>query len=297
MPDIITPFEKLGGLKKSVAAAIGIPEGIPVAIGAADTAASSLAMGIRKHGDVFQSMGTSEVAVFCLNNPNFSPSFMNRSHVIPGLWLSNGAMSMAGGSIRWILENIFTDVKSEAELEQMAQASAPGANGVIYLPYICGERSPMFDSKAEGVFFGLTSTTRREDMARAVYEGIAFAMQQIYKMGTNRWEVRPKQIICIGGATKSKLSLQLRANMQNVKIFTVDNANAATFGAGMMGALAGGLYEGIAALPIIDNYKSCIKPDPEVVQFYIKYQEIYQQLYPCLKECMHKLYDLEHGDL
>lgn len=295
VPEIKACFEKLGTLKKDIAQELNLPEGIPVAIGAADTAASSFAMGIRKHGDVFQSMGTSEVTVFCLNNHNFSPAFMNRSHVIPGLWLSNGAMSMAGGSIKWIINNIFPEVKSEQELEELANMSPRGANGVMFLPYLSGERSPIFDTRASGIFFGITANTRKEDIIRAVYEGISAAMQQIYKIGSMRWNVEPEHIICIGGAAKSKLSLQLRSSFQNIKICTVETNNAATFGAAMMGGLAAGIYEEIEDVPIINNYKDYIEPNLKDVMFYSKYHEIYSELYPSLKTLMHKQYSLCHN--
>lgn len=294
-PEIIACFEKLGTLKKEIAQELNLPEGIPVAIGSADTAASSFAMGIRKHGDVFQSMGTSEVAVFCLNNPNFSPAFMNRSHVIPGLWLSNGAMSMAGGSIKWIINNIFPDIKSEQELETLANNSPRGANGVIFLPYLSGERSPIFDTRASGVFFGITANTKKEDIVRAVYEGISAAMQQIYKIGSSRWGVEPDHIVCIGGASKSKLSLQLRSDFQNMKICTVETNNAATFGAAMMGGLAAGIYKEIDEVPTINNYKDCISPNFKNVLYYNKYHELYSELYPNLKEIMHKQYEICHN--
>lgn len=296
-PEIIACFEKLGTLKKEIAQKLNLPEGIPVAIGSADTAVSSFAMGIRKHGDVFQSMGTSEVAVFCLNNPNFSPAFMNRSHVIPGLWLSNGAMSMAGGSIKWIINNIFPDIKSEQELETLANNSPRGANGVIFLPYLSGERSPIFDTRASGVFFGITANTKKEDIVRAVYEGISAAMQQIYKIGSSRWGVEPDHIICIGGASKSKLSLQLRSDFQNMKICTVETNNTATFGAAMMGGLAAGIYKEIDEVPTIDNYKDCIEPNFKNVLYYNKYHELYSELYPNLKEIMHKQYEICHNNL
>ncbi len=297
VPDIIASFDKLGGLKKEIADELNLPEGIPVAIGSADTAASSFAMGIRKHGDVFQSMGTSEVTVFCLNNPNFSPAFMNRSHVIPGLWLSNGAMSMAGGSIKWIINNIFPDIKTEQELENLAIHSPRGANGVIFLPYLQGERSPIFDTRASGVFFGITANTRKEDIVRAVYEGISAAMQQIYRIGSSRWGVEPEHIICIGGASKSKLSLQLRSNFQNIKICTVETNNAATFGAAMMGGLAAGIYDEIDDVPTINNYRECIEPNLKDVMFYDKYHELYSELYPSLKPLMHKQYSLCHENI
>jgi len=294
MPEMISSTARLGGLKKEIAAELNLPEGTPVALGAADTAASSLAMGVRRHGDIFQTMGTSEVAVVCLNNPNFSPAFMNRSHVIPGLWLSNGAMSMSGGSIRWFIQTMAPELKNEQELEALAMTSVPGANGVIFVPYLCGERSPMFDPRARGMFFGLTSSTTKADLARAVYEGLGYAMQQIYQIGTERWDVHPPYVVCIGGATKSPLSLEIRANMQNVTIRTVETSNAATFGAAMMGGMAGDAFGGIWDLPVVENYRTYVDPDPEKVLFYSRFREIYKQIYPNLVEQMHQLHDLTH---
>lgn len=295
LPPLISCLERLGTLKKDVAEAMGLPEGIPVSIGAADTAASSFAMGVRRHGDVFQSMGTSEVAVFCLNNPNFSPAFMNRAHVIPNLWLSNGAMSMAGGSIKWFMSHIAPELKNEAEMEELAMKSKRGANGVIFLPYLCGERSPIFDAEAMGLFFGITSNTTKADLARAVYEGIALAMRQIYRIGVSRWEAKPPYIICIGGATKSKLSLRLRAAIENRPIRTVDISNASSFGAALMGGFAAGIYSDIWDFPVVENYEETIYPDPEDVMFYLKYRNIYNSLYSPLKETMHQLYDYTNG--
>lgn len=291
LPPLISCLERLGNLKPDVAHAMGLPAGIPVSIGSADTAASSFAMGVRRHGDVYQSMGTSEVAVFCLNNPNFSPAFMNRAHVIPNLWLSNGAMSMAGGSIKWFINHIAPELNNETEMEHLAMHSKRGANGVIFVPYLCGERSPMFDARAMGMFFGVTSDTKKADLARAVYEGVALAMGQIYRIGASRWEVNPPHIICIGGAAKSPLSLQLRADIENRPIQMVDISNASSFGAALMGGFAANIYSDIWDFPIVENYEKTIQPNPDNVLFYLKYREIYNSLYISLKESMHHLYD------
>lgn len=289
LPEIAACMEPLGGLTEDIARSLNLPAGLPVAIGSADTAASSFALGVRRHGDVFQSMGTSEVAVFCLDRPDFSPAFMNRSHVIPGVWLANGAMSMAGGSIRWFLREFAPELSSERELEELACTAPPGANGVLYVPYLCGERSPIFDAQALGLFFGLTAGTSKADLARAVYEGLGHAMAQIYRIGTTRWNVFPPHVICIGGATRSDLSIHIRANMQNVTMRTVETSNAAAFGAAMMGGMAAGVFHDLWDVPVIENYRSYVEPDAETVQFYDGYQEVYEELYPALVGPMHRL--------
>jgi xylulokinase len=241
-------------------------------------------------------MGTSEVLTFCLNTPNFSPAFMNRGHVIPGLWLSNGAMSTAGGSIKWVLKNIFSEFSSEEELESLARCSPRGANGLVFLPYLCGERSPVFDTRASGMFFGLNINTCKADIVRAVYEGVAYGMQQIYKIGSERWNVSPEYIKCVGGASRSALAIQLRADVLNTQIRTIESNNTAAYGAAMLGAMAAGIYTEIEDVPCIENYGRIVEPNRDNVNFFDKHSLIYRQLYPNLKELMRVQYDLLNGE-
>lgn len=294
LPNILPSFAKVGELQKDIANQMGLPAGIPVAIGAADTAATSFALGLHNHGDISQSMGTSEVITFCLNTPKFSPAFMNRGHVIPGLWLSNGAMSTAGASIQWILKNIFPEFPSELELETLAQSSPRGANGLVFLPYLCGERSPVFDTRASGVFFGLNMNTHKSDMMRAVYEGVAYGMQQIFKIGSDRWNIHPEFIKCVGGASKSAFALQLRADFLNTQIRTVGISNTASYGAAMLGAMAAGIYKEFKDIPTIDAYEKIVDPNPDNVAAFTKHSVIYRQLYPRLKHLMSKQYEFQH---
>ncbi len=297
LPEILQSFGKVGGLKKAVAELLGLREGIPVAIGAADTAATSFALGVNQHGNVFQSMGTSEVITFCLNTPNFSPAFMNRGHVIPGLWLSNGAMSTAGASIKWVMKNVFSDFSSEEDLESLARSSPRGANGLVFLPYLCGERSPVFDTRACGMFFGLNINTCKADIVRAVYEGVAYGMQQIYKIGSDRWDISPEYIKCVGGASKSALAIQLRADVLNTQIRTIESSNTAAYGAAMLGAMAAGIYTEIEDVPCIESYGRVVEADADNVTFFDKHSSIYRQLYPNLKELMRKQYDFLNGEI
>lgn len=295
LPEILPSFGKVGNLRADIARESGLPAGIPVAIGAADTAATSFALGIHKHGDAFQSMGTSEVITFCLGAPDFSLAFMNRGHVIPGLWLSHGAMSTAGASIQWALNSILTEFSCEKDLEDFALSSSRGANGTVFLPYLCGERSPVFDTRACGVFFGLNINTNKADMARAIYEGVAYGMQQIYMLGCERWGVSPEYIKCVGGASKSAFAIQLRADLLRTQIRTIESGCAAAYGAAMLGALAAGIYEKAEAVPCLDECRRIVEPDEESVAFYRKNNVIYRQLYPNLKELMKLQHELRHA--
>lgn len=287
LPEVIPSHAKVGEISGAFSEVSGLPAGIPVAIGGADSAVAALALNTRSHGDVYQSMGTSEVLTFCLDVPDFSPAFMNRSHVIPGSWLAHGAMSTTGAAIKWILKQVLSEFKDEQELEREAVLSPVGANGLIFLPYLCGERSPMFDAKATGVFFGFSLTTNRADMIRAVYEGAAYGMRQIYTIGTEKWGIRPAIIKCVGGASKSLLAIQLRADALNTALQSIESDSAGAYGAALLGGMAAGVYTEFDELPYMRAMGRTVQPSAANAAHYGKYAQIYDQLYPQLKAVMH----------
>ncbi|MCC8167244.1 MAG: hypothetical protein LIQ31_14160, partial [Planctomycetes bacterium] len=134
-----------GRLREEAAGEMGIDPGAVVAYGTADTAASAFALGMQSFGNVFESAGTSGVITFCLDKPVFDDAFMNRCHVVPGRWLAHGAMSTLGGAFSWLRKQVWPELDSLDELERLAAESSPGANGVVFLPYLAGERSPIWD--------------------------------------------------------------------------------------------------------------------------------------------------------
>lgn len=286
LPPVVPAYSKVGTLNKPIAEVLGLSSGIPVAIGGADTAVTSFALGLRQHGDTFQSMGTSEVLTFCLDRPDFNPAFMNRSHVIPGRWLAHGAMSTAGAAVGWLLNKIFPEFDAEKELEEEAADSPSGANGVVFVPYLCGERSPIFDPRASGVFFGLQLATRRADMIRAVFEGVAYGMRQIYSIGREQWGISPSFIKCVGGASKSDLAVRLRADALNKEFRTIEADDTASYGAALLGAVAAGLFSGFEQVPYLDHYGKAITPNSLGVQHFSNHCHIYNSLYPNLKALM-----------
>lgn len=291
LPPVISSACKVGKLTREMADAIGTRRGIPVALGGADSAATSFALGAMQHGDVIQSMGTSEVTTFCHDTPDFSSAFMNRSHVWPGLWLSHGAMSTTGGAINWLLSHVFPEIGSEVNLENEALCSSLGSGGVIFLPYLCGERSPIFDPKATGVFFGLSLATRRCDLIRAVFEGAAYGVRQIYRIGIDIWKVQPEYINCVGGASKSPLAVQLRADALNMEFRSIEADAAASYGAALLGGFAAQVFGDVTKLPCLKAQGKAVRPTQAGVAHFDKHSLIYDRLYPELKDSMHLAYN------
>lgn len=289
LPQIVSPFECLGSVQKEVANKLGISEGVKVALGCADTAASSFALGVNQAGDAFQSMGTSEVLTVCLSTPDFSGAFMNRSHVLPGRWLAHGAMSSTGAAIAWISSAVFPDIDTIENLELEAEKSEPGASGVVLLPYLSGERSPIFDSRTYGVLFGLSLSTNRNDIVRAVYESAAYGMYQIYQIARKKWNLRLEQIPCVGGASSSSLVMQIRADLFGLDFDALRVRHASAYGAAVLGAIARGLFD-VDSFPSIPRQFRRYSANLENQYQYQRNFSTYSVLYEALKDTMHAHY-------
>ncbi|BDG60159.1 xylulokinase [Caldinitratiruptor microaerophilus] len=292
LPPVLRPFDRVGGVTPEVAASTGLRTGTPVAIGAADTAAAAFALGIEAGGECFESSGTSGVITFCLDRPDFDDTFLNRCHVVPGRWLAHGAMSAPGAALAWLREKVWPDLSAPADLERLAAASEPGARGLVFLPYMAGERSPIWDPAANGAWIGLRLDTTRADMARAVYEATAYGLRQILERGVERWGYRPEAMLCVGGGTRSALWLQIKADVMGIVCRAAELPDAAALGAAMLGGIAAGVYSGIddPDLPKLRAGGQEIRPGPaERRQAYERTFAVYRTLYPALRHAMHML--------
>ncbi len=269
-----------------------LPAGIPVSLGAADTAAASFAIGLHKDKDAFESIGTSGVLTVCLDQPDFDDVFMNRYHVLPNLWLAHGAMSTLGGAFGWLNSKIWPELRSFADLERLAEESVPGANGLVFLPYLAGERSPHWDAAASGGWLGLRLNHSRSDMIRAVFEGTTFGLRQIFDHARKRWDWQPPFLMGVGGGARSRFIAQMKADILGLEYRAADMADAAALGAALMGGVAGGVYTGLTdpKLPRIQATSSPFKPGPkERRAVYEQAFAVYGTLYGQLRDTMHKL--------
>lgn len=290
LPEIRISFHKVGALKSEVAEELGLKADVVVALGSADTAASTFALGLRQHGDVFESMGTSDVLTFCLSKPVFDKAFMNRSHVIPGLWLAHGAMSTTGAAIKWAREKVFPELIDVNDFEKEAETAPAGSDGLIFLPYLAGERSPIFDPKACGLFFGLNLNTTRSRIIRSVYEGAAFGIKQLYSIAQSKWGMTSEFIRCVGGATKSSLAMQVRADVMQVKFKTMEADHASAYGAALLGGMAADIFNDLDEVPYLNTFLKTFCPDSQNEKVYESHFNVYKNLYSNLKDLMHAVH-------
>jgi xylulokinase len=292
-PSLMLPImectEQVGCVSEKASELTGLPTGVSVAIGSADTAAAAFGIGFVDKDIAFESVGTSGVLSLLLDRPKFDPLFMNRRHVIPGLWLAHGAMSMVGGALDWLRMNIFDVLDTPEALNELAEQGVPGANGVVFLPYLSGERCPVWDPKAKGVWYGLSITTDKIDLIEAVYESSAYALRQMSEHAKKTIGLEMKKIIAVGNGTKSNHWNQLKADILDVEYHLSTITDASAFGAAMMGGISAGIFNGIddPQLPAIGTQSHVFYPSHDRdTEAYEKGFQVYNSLYPALKHVM-----------
>ena len=290
LPEIVAPYAVAGRITEEVSVQTGLAAGIPVAEGAGDIPAAAFALGLSTTDKIFESAGTSGVLTFCSYKPEFISVLQNRRHVIPGAWLHHGGNSLSGGSVGWLRKEIFTEYQDISRLEDELENTEPGAKGVVFLPYLLGERCPYWDPQAKGMWYGLTLQTRKIDLLEAVYEGGAFSLRNILERAGIDLSEGKMQFIGTGNATKSAHWNQLKANIVNAEYATCEFPNASAFGAALIGGIAAGIYKSYddPAIPFLQTTGDSYYPqDVQKRSRYEKNFEKFKQLYEATKDIMH----------
>jgi xylulokinase len=221
-----------------------IPLGTPVYFGTVDGCSAAVETGVIDPGVVAEMTGTSTVLIMPTDGNNFNDAFVAIDHAIANRQLRLGAMVASGASVSWLITNILKDQNSMPELTQMATEVAPGCEGLIFLPYMMGERSPIWNTNARGVFFGLTLTTTPQMMFRAVLEGTAFALAHNVEIGKQSG-IKIDEIRSIGGGSKSELWNQIKADVLGLPIAILKDSSGAAVGDAYLAGLGSGSFSDI----------------------------------------------------
>jgi xylulokinase len=304
LPNAVISSTRIGTLTREAHRATGLPEGIPVAIGGADTACSALGAGVIDPGQVFETSGTSDVLCCCADQPLFDTRFMNRCHVVPERWLLMGAMLSPGAALSWFRDQCCLEERQVAEkiglstykiMDLEAESSPPGANGLLFLPYMQGERSPIWDPFARGVFFGLSLDTTKGDMIRSMLEGTAFGLRQNLEIAEERLGFPVRELRVVGGGSKSIIWSQIKADILRKPITILNQQETAVMGAAMLGGLASGRFSDYreASSKASAQPWRALSPNSD---FYTRYQQMYTSylsLYLNAKEVFEQLSRLD----
>jgi len=295
MPEVFESTEATAFVSSEVGAEIGIPAGVPVVAWAGDQAAEAVGCGVLAGNEISLAVGTSGVIFAGMPAYRHDPEGRAHTycHAVPGAWHVMGVMLSAGGSLRWYRDTFGEPEKEAAAqhgidpydlLSEYAARIPPVSDGLFFLPYLTGERTPHPDPNARGLFFGITLRHTRHHFTRAVMEGVAFAlrdcMELIKSMGFDSGAVRAS-----GGGARSDVWRRIFADVLDADICTVNVSEGAAFGAALLAGVGVGLYANIEeAVSRTVRVTGITVPGSDVETYATAYRK-YRMLYPALKEC------------
>ena len=297
-PEAVESTALAGHVTKEVAEATGLPEGLACYAGGGDAVVQATGSGIVSPGTLGVVIGTAGNVSMGLSHFQENPQgnlqmFCSNE---PGLWVSFGTTLAAGGAYRWYRDALCEDAVKEAEasgesvydiMGRQAAESVPGANGVIFAPYMTGERCPYADPNARGSFYGLSLTTTRADITRAVMEGVTYSLNQIIDIF--RGFAENTKVYASGGGAASELWRQIQADIIDLPVYTMSAASeGGAYGAVLIAGVGAGLWKNLSEAVQVLQVETEVQPNPENREGYRKSYEIYKKIYPTMKA----LYDL-----
>jgi len=310
LPPCYESIDIVGTITPKVAELTGLKANTPVAGGGADNACTAVGNGIVKAGRISASIGTSGTVVAHTDEVKVDPGLRAHTfcHSVPDKWYVMGVVLSAGGSFRWFRDNLGDKEVEEAKAKKIdpyeiltAEASnAPvGSEGLIFLPYLTGERTPHGDANAKGNFFGLTLRHGKSHVIRSVMEGVTYAMRDSLEI-IRELKLPIDTIYATGGGAKSPFWRQIQADVYNAEIVTINIAEGPAFGAAIIAGVGANTYNSIEeATDELINITSRTEPIPENVNIYDEYYQIYRELYPALKPQFDEVSEVVakfHGD-
>ncbi len=283
-PDLHASHEIVGHLNSEAARSLGLKNGIPVSAGGGDGACSTVGAGVINPNEYYCSLGTTAWIANHSAKPFFDPE--NRVYNIMSLDGENygvyGSMESAGRSVDWTASLFgITDLRV---FDIMAAKVPAGSEGLVFLPYLEGERAPVFDSKARGVFFGIHVRHRREHFLRATLEGVALALNSILQISRDKNPIKDLRIV--GGGGNSAVWRQIIADVLQLNLLGLDvpSHSVASFGAAIAAGVGSGIFSGYDSVAKLIHANLLTESSTVAGEQYKQSIAIYKELYPCLKE-------------
>jgi xylulokinase len=296
-PDrLLESADVAGYLKADVAEDLGLPPNIPVVAGGGDQPLGGVGTGIVDAGVVGVTIGTSGVVFGCSDKPfidKHDRAMYSMAHAVPDKWAFLGLILTAGGSFKWLRDTVFADKKAEMAaagkdvydyMTSLAEKSSPGSEGLVFLPYLNGEKTPHSDADARGVFFGLSYRHGLGDISRSVMEGVTFALRDTLEIfretGGSVTEIRAN-----GGGAKSAFWKQMQADIFGANVLTMNLEEGPAAGAAILAAVGAGHFKSVQeACGALLQVKTVTEPISSNAAMYDDYYQTYRELYPALKD-------------
>lgn len=284
-----------GALRPEVAEELGLEPGIPVVAGGGDAVMQTVGAGVLGEGEVLVVMGTggnvTTTSGACPDMPG--PNTQIFCHVVPGRWVAMGVTLNAGNALRWYRDLSAAgggNVKrGYAELAHLAESSPPGAGGLVFLPYLQGERCPHADPSARGCFVGLGLRTREADVVRSVMEGVALSLLDVHGVLAGP-AARGGRVVASGGGAASRTWRQILADVFDREVITREaSEDASALGAAVVAGLATGMWRSAEEAVSRIRETSALAPDPARAARYRELFQLYRSLYPDLRRSFEAL--------
>ena len=288
LPRLYEAQEIAGAVTAEAAAATGLKAGTPVIAGAGDQAAGAVGMGIVRAGDVSATIGSSGVVFAATNEPFLDPRGRLHTfcHAIPAVWHVMGVTQAAGLSLRWFRDRFGTrDGSGDAytALTEEASQAPPGSNGVLWAPYLMGERTPHLDPEARAALIGLTADHTRAHVIRAILEGVAFSLRDTLSIFAELG-VPVHAIRLGGGGARSPLWAQIQADVYGQPVTTIEAEEGAAYGAALLAGVAAGAWESAAAAcDAVVRAARVVEPDAGAMAALERQYARYRRIYPALR--------------
>jgi xylulokinase len=303
LPQAYESPEVTGQITRETAVVTGLKAGTPVVGGGGDQASSAVGNGIVLPGLTSATLGTSGVIFTYTDAPKLDPQGRIHTfcHAVPGKWHVMGVTQGAGLSLRWFREHFGhaeawyahqTGVDSYDLFMKEAERIPPGSAGLLWLPYLMGERTPHLDARARGMWFGLTAAHTRGHLIRSILEGVAFSLRdslEIFK----ELEIPVEQIRASGGGSRSFLWRQIQADVYGKELVTLRTSEGSAFGAALLAGVGAGIYSSVeeSAREAI-QIRERMAPLAANVRIYDRQYDIYRNLYPAVRDLAHQLAEL-----
>lgn len=297
LPKVFESPQITGEVSEVGARATGLRVGTPVVAGAGDQAAGAVGMGIVRPGAVSATIGTSGVVFAATSKPVLEPQGRIHTfcHAIPGRWHVMGVTQGAGLSLRWFRDQFGAGKDKDDgrdpydHLMEEAAKAPPGADGLLWAPYLMGERTPHLDPRARAAFVGFTAQHTRAHMIRAILEGVAFSLRDSFTI-FSALKLPVESIRLGGGGARAALWQQIQADIYGMPVELIEAEEGAAYGAGLLAGTGTGVWKSVeAACDAAVHVARRVTPDSKNVALMDRQYAAYQSLYPALREIVHGL--------
>jgi xylulokinase len=285
------PAEIVGKVTAEAAVDTGLAEGTPVVAGSADHIASAFSAGLKSPGDLLIKLGGAGDILYSLDDLVVDSRLFLDYHVIPGKYLINGCMAASGSIIKWFRQHFAPD-SDYPDLDDEGSSIPPGSDGLILLPYFLGEKTPINDPLARGVFFGLTLSHTRAHMYRAILEGIAYGFRHHLAVLAERRLTATKARVTNGG-TRSTLWKQITADVLGLPLEQIAQHPGSSLGAAFVAGIGVGLFDAWSDIEAFIEITETVEPDETAHLHYQELFRIYQDLYRDLEPRFIRLAQVE----